>query len=234
MAAATPVRLMSALAVKGVLTDTILPSFSSASGVAVEIEWAPTSLLMEAVGAGRRADVILVMADAMQRLVAEEIVRRESRIDLAEAVVGLAIRKGADRPDISTLPAFEATLTAARSIVYSRSGASGIHFLAVIERLGIADRIAGQLVEIPDGLTAVLVAEGRAELAVQQVSELMQVADIDVVGSFPREVECVARLSAGAFTDAANAPGAAKLLAALVSPEAMAAYRLAGLRPARF
>ena len=117
----------------------------------------------------------------------------------------------------------------ARAVAYSKAGASGIYFADLIVRLGIAEAVNAKAVIIPMGFTAEKVANGEADLAVQQISELMTVPGIDVVGPFPAEIQVASRFDAAIFTDAANSPGAQAFLRLLTSPAAAQAYADGGL-----
>ena len=120
-------------------------------------------------------------------------------------------------------------MLAARAVAYSKAGASGIYFAALIERLGIAEAVNARAVVIPMGFTAEKVASGEADLAIQQVSELMSVPGIDVAGPFPAELQTVSTFDAAIFADAANPEGAAAFIAALSTPAAAKAYADGGL-----
>jgi molybdate transport system substrate-binding protein len=142
----------------------------------------------------------------------------------------MAVPAGAPQPDISTVEALRATLLATPSLVYSRAGASGIFFAELIERLGIAAEVNAKAIVIPQGFTAEVAARGGAALAIQQVSELMAVPGIEMVGKLPEGANTCAIFSAARFAQAR--PGADALLERLVA--AMTPGRLAahGLDPA--
>jgi molybdate transport system substrate-binding protein len=155
----------------------------------------------------------------------------ESCVDLACSWVGIAVKAGAPHPNISTEPALRAALLGARSVAYSRLGASGILFAKLIERLGIASDINARAVIIPQGVTAEKLVTGEADLAVQQISELKQVTGIEVVGPIPYELQTPAVFSAGRMA-ATNRPDEAdRLLRFLASPEVAPALRESGLEP---
>jgi molybdate transport system substrate-binding protein len=144
-------------------------------------------------------------------------------------VLGVGVKQGAPRPDIGTVEAFKRAMTGARAVAYSRAGASGIYFAQLIERLGIAAEVNARAVVIPMGFTAEKVAGGEADLAVQQISELMTVPGIDVVGPFPDAIQVASRFEAAIFAEAANPRGAEAFLRLLVSPAAAEAYAKGGL-----
>jgi molybdate transport system substrate-binding protein len=168
----------------------------------------------------------------MDRLVEQGKVDPTSRIEVAHSRLGLAVHGGAAHPDISTVEAFTKALLAARSVAFSESGASGIYFAKLIEKLGIADAIKAKATKIPAGFTAEKLVTGEADLAVQQVSELMVVAGIEIVGKFPEDVQQVTSLSAAIMCDAENRIAAEYFLSALNNDQAAAAYRDSGMDPA--
>lgn len=223
------VSVMCALAVEVAFKRSILPEFESATGIRTQIVWDPTTVLMRRVREGERADVILAIDSAMDQLAADGVIRSGTRIPVARALLGLAVKQGAPRPDIATLDSFTRTLVEARAVAYSLGGASGIYFQQMIERLGIADAVNAKAVTIPAGFTAAKVASGEAELAVQQISELMSVEGVDILGPFPDEVQVFTDFSAAVFTDAENPADAALFLDAISSEAAVKAYEQGGV-----
>ncbi|MFG1376002.1 molybdate ABC transporter substrate-binding protein [Xanthobacter autotrophicus] len=221
--------IMSALAVEVAFKRWIVPRFEQQTGIRPGIVWEPTTVLMRRVENGERADIILAIDHAMDRLVQDDIVRRETRIPVARAMVGLAVRKGAPRPDISTVDALKSVLRGARSVAFSLGGASGIYFQQLIQDLGIADEVKARAVTIPAGFTAAKVASGEAEYAVQQISELMSIDGVDVIGPFPEEIQAFTDFSAALFADARHPAAAQAFLDLLESDEAIAAYGNGGL-----
>lgn len=228
MASPSSVTVMSGLALEVAVNRWLKPAFEAASPYRLEIDWRPTTALMKSIAEGRRADVIIAIDGAMDRLCADGIVRPETRVCLADSILGVGVREGAPKPDVSTVEAFKRALVGAR-VAYSKAGASGIYFTGLVERLGIAAEVNARAVTIPMGFTGEKVASGEADIAIQQVSELMSVPGVAVAGPFPPEVQTVSTFEAAIFADAANAEGAAAWMALLASPEAAKAYRDGGL-----
>jgi molybdate transport system substrate-binding protein len=225
-------KVFSTLAVQGAL-PALAARYEELTGVAAQILFAPTNGLMARIEAGETADVAILTREGVDRLVGSGLLADDSVVDLARSCVGIAVKAGAARPDIGSVAALKATLLQAKSIAYSRIGASGICFAALIERLGIADAVNDKATIIPAGFTAELAARGEVELAVQQVSELMVVPGVDVVGPLPMELQVPAVFSAGAFARSEQGEAATRLLRFLSSVEAAPTLAAAGLEPMR-
>jgi molybdate transport system substrate-binding protein len=228
-AAQAPLRVMCALVVRGAFDAHVVPALEAAGGRPA-IDWAPTAVIMERIAAGARADAVLVLADAMDRLVAEGHVAAQERVAVARSRYGIAVRAGAPHPEIGDVAALKSALTGARSVAYSRAGASGIWFAGLLPRLGIAEAVNARATIIPQGFTAETLVSGEADLAVQQISELLVVPGIEVVGPFPDPVQEETVFWAAPMRGRGAA--AARFLAALTTPEAARAYRDSGLEPA--
>src|ERR1700752_500252 len=223
-------RVLSTLAVKGAFAE-LAKRFQVATGTRVEADFAPTLGLLDRLRAGEAADVVILTREGRDEMVAERRVAAASCVDLARSYVGIAVKAGRAHPDISTEAALRTALTQARAVAYSRIGASGILFAQLIVRLGIAHIVNAHAVIIPSGLTAERIVVDEADLAVQQISELKQVAGIEVVGPIPHELQVPAVFSAGRMAITEKAAQSEQLLAFLRSPEAAAVLRETGLEP---
>jgi molybdate transport system substrate-binding protein len=228
MSATSAARVMCALVVRGAFDAHVVPAFEAAGG-RVAIDWAPTAVIMQRIASGETADAVLVLSDAMDRLIADGAVAAGSRVAVARSRYGVAVRAGAPHPDIGTVEALKRALVAARSVAYSRTGASGIYFAGLLPRLGIAEAVNARATIIPQGFTAETLVSGEADIAVQQVSELMVVPGIEVVGPFPEGVQEETVFCAGLMR---GGPEAERFLASLTTPAAAEAYRASGLEPA--
>jgi len=224
-------RLKCALVVRGAFDAHVVPAFEAAGGRAA-IDWAPTAVIMKALEAGETADAVFVLSDAMDRLIAAGQVEPDTRVDAVRSRYGIAVKAGAAHPDIGGVDALKRTLLEARSVAYSRTGASGIYFAGLLPRLGLAEAVNARATIIPQGFTAEKLVSGEADIAVQQISELMVVPGIEVVGPFPEPVQEVTTFSAALLRGATDRAGALRFLAGLTTPEAADAYRASGLEPA--
>lgn len=224
------IRVLSTLALMGAVRGLAGPD-QTAGGVRIDAYFAPTLGLLDRLRGGEGADVVILTKRALDDLAGQGTVVAESCVDLARSFVGIAVKAGTPHPDITTEPALRATLLGARSIAYSRIGASGIFFAQLIERMGIASKINARARIIPSGFTAELLPTGEADLAVQQLSELKQVRGVEVVGPIPRELQTPAVFSAGRLASSPRAAQADALLKYLASPEAAPVLRESGLEP---
>src|SRR5919202_1105171 len=154
-AEAPKVRVLSTLGLMGVLRE-LAPLFEREAGIGVAAAFAPTTALAERIGAGEAADVAILTAAAVDGLTRDGTLAPAGRVGLARSVVGVAVRAGAPKPDIGSAAAFTRALLDARSLAYSRAGASGIFFAGLIRRLGIADEVNTKAKVIPSGLTGEL------------------------------------------------------------------------------
>lgn len=218
-------RLMSTLALAGLLREAT-PALEAALGARLEVELAPTKALEARIRAGERADAAVLTAEAVAALSAEGVLDGMSARPLAHSRVGLAVRAGAPHPDISTVAALRQLLLDVPTLCYSRAGASGIFFAGLIERLGVAAEVNAKAIVIPQGFTAEKLVSGEAAIAFQQISELMEVPGIEIVGALPEGAQTVAVFSGAVFTGAADGLALLEVLARACTAEALRAKGL--------
>lgn len=181
---------------------------------------------------GEAIDVVIMAAPALDDLIKQSKVRPGSRVDLVRSLIGMAVKTGTPKPDISTVEALRRTLLAAKSIAYSDS-ASGVYLSAgLFPKLGIGDQIRGKSRKIEADPVGEAVARGEVELGFQQISELRPVTGIDIVGPLPPGAQKVTVFSAGIPAKSKEPEAARALIQWLASPAAYAAIKQSGLEPA--
>lgn len=204
------------------------PRFEKASGHTLRIEVAPSGQLVKRLLGGEAADLLIANADNIDALIKEGKIGGQ-RVDIARAQVGLSIRAGAPKPDISTFEAVRRTLLDAKAVAYSPGGLSGNAFESVLRKLGIEQEVKAKAkLGSPAG---VIVARGEADIAVQQISELIAVSGTELVGPLPAGLDQVTQFSMGVLVAAKEPAVARALIEFLRTPEAQAAIRAKGLTP---
>lgn len=224
------IRMLSTLGLMGAMRS-LSSAYETATGVHIDADFAPTLALLKRLREGEAADLVILTREGLDEMIGEGRVVAASATDLARSFVGIAVRAGRAHPDIATESALRNTLLAARSVAYSRLGASGVYFVRLIARMGIAAEINAKATIVEQGFTAARLVSGEADLAVQQISELKQVEGIEVVGPIPHDLQTPAVFSAGRMTSAEHADAADRLLRYLASPEVVPVLRQSGLEP---
>src|SRR3984893_16292803 len=180
---------------------------------------------------GESADVVILATSALEELVEKHKVIPGTRVDLARSLIAMAVRAGAQKPDISTLEGLKRTLLTAKSIAYSGS-TSGVYLSTeLFPRLGIADEIRSKCRRIDTGVVGTDIARGDAEIGFQQLSELLPIAGIDIVGTIPPEAQKITTFSGGVAANSKQPEIAKQFLQFLASPEAAAAIKKNGMQP---
>ena len=209
----------------------LAPQFERANDCKIAISYDPAKVMLARIERGETADLAITGSAAIDELVKQGKVLAGSRRVLARCRVGVAVLAGIPRPDISSVAALKRTLLGAKSVAYTQEGASGMHFAGVIERLGIAEQVKAKAVRQPGGLIGELVAAGKAEIAIQQIPELMAVAGIELVGPLPAEIQLVTVSTAGIFAGTQQAEEAHTLIEFLTTPAAAKVMKAKGLEP---
>jgi molybdate transport system substrate-binding protein len=238
-AAAADVQVMISSGFYGVYSE-LGPAFERASGHHLVTTRGPSmgdspEAIPARLARGEVADVVILDGGAADELGKRGLARADSKTELARSLIGMVVREGAAKPDISSVEAFRDTLLAAKSIAYSDSGSGTYLSTKLFARLGVADQIAGKSRKVrgpPSGEpVAAVVARGEAEIGFQQVSELIHVPGISFVGTIPAELQPMFTF-AGALAGTVRQPeAAAALLRFLASPEAAPVIVKAGLAP---
>jgi len=181
---------------------------------------------------GDPVDVVILPDASLNELIKDGRVMPQSRVPLARSGIGMAVRAGAPKPDISTVEAFTRAVLQARSIAYSAQ-VSGLYLAnELFPRLGIADQVRSKSQVIERERVGAVVARGEAEVGFQQVSELLPIKGIEFVGSLPAEIQRITLFSAGVATGAGSPEAARALIAFFVSPEGVRAMTKFRMEPA--
>jgi molybdate transport system substrate-binding protein len=225
---AVTIDLLTSNGVHAVL-DELLPRFRTATGHDVVVRYGTGQEISERIAGGETADVVIANRAMLEKLAREGKIEGPSIRDLARSRVGVAVRSGLPKPDVSTVDALKRALLAADSIAFTRKGASGIHFLKAVETLGIAEAVKAKAVMQDGGLVGELVVQGKATLAVQQISELLAVPGIDYVGPLPQEVQLTTQSATGVFAGSPRRAAAQALVEHLTSAESKPVFRAKGL-----
>ena len=221
-------RVLCTLGLRGVMSAA--EPMLTRRGIDFAATYGATTLMLRKLAEGEAADLAILVDSAIEDLTQRGTITEDSRRDLALSGIGIAVQAGKDKPDISSVEAFKQAIVAAKSIAYSKSGASGLHFADLIDRLGIAAEVQRKA-KVLDGVVGELAAKGEVEIAVQQISELKLVAGLDIVGSLPDELQKLTVFSAGVFAASRRPAAAGLLIAALQTPELKAVMRDNGLEP---
>jgi molybdate transport system substrate-binding protein len=226
------VKVMSSGGLKAVITG-IADAFARASGRKLTPVFGPPATIKGRIEDGEVVDVAVLAAPLIDTLVSQG--KLAGATELARSGLGIAVRAGAPKPDISTVAAFTRTLLAAKSIVAgdpAAGGASAIHFQSVIERLKIAEELRPKLKLNSGSYNAEFVARGEAELAIQQISEILPVKGAELVGPLPPGVQVTTVFKAAIGANAGEPAAARELIAFLKSREGAHVIAATGMEPA--
>ena len=225
-------RVISSMATKSLLADLVALHAQASPGTKVSVESVGGVDAAKRVQAGEAFDVVALASNAIDQLSADGHVLAGSRVDLVHSGVAVAVRAGAAQPDISDEAALKAAVLAARTLGYS-TGPSGVQLAKLFERWGIAEQIADRIVTAPPGVpVGALVAQGAVELGFQQLSELMSLEGITLLGPLPPEVQITTTFSAGVTTRSTQPEVGHELIAFLASPVTAETKRRNGMEAA--
>jgi molybdate transport system substrate-binding protein len=224
------IKVLSSIATREAYLE-LVPKFERETGHKVTTTWAGTVDIVKRMASGEQHVVVMISSKEMEELIRQGKIGASSKVDMARCGIGVAVRAGARKPDISSGDALKRTLLAAKTVGYT-SGPSGVYMAALIERMGIAAEVKPKHRGVPSGGTiGTIVASGEAEIGFQQVSELVHIKGIDYVGPLPADVQKITVFSAGIQAGAQHADAAKELLAFLTAPAAGSVYKKHGLEP---
>jgi molybdate transport system substrate-binding protein len=213
--------------------EPLFTQFDKTSGHKLVVTWGTAPMLVKRLESGDSADVVVLSRASIDALQKQGKIATDSEVTLASSGVGIAVKAGAPKPDISTPEALKRTLLNAKSIAYSEpsaGGASGVYFAKLLERMGIAERMKPKTkYPPPGGFSANLLMTGEAELAVQQKPELLHVAGAEVIGLLPGDLNVVTEFAVAVMVGCKNGDAGKALMKMLQSPEAIAIFRSKGL-----
>lgn len=229
-ATAADVKVMAGAGMSGALGE-LFPQFERATGHRIVIQYGAGGTFKKQIEAGEAFDLAIIDSDEVDDLVRQGKIAGDTRVDVVRVGIGVAVREGAPKPDISSVDTFRNTLLNAKSVTYAPQGSTGRHLPKVFDRLGIAEQMKAKtkpnaLVRVPE-----VVAAGEVELAVAGVPTLLAAKGVQVVGLLPAELQSWFVNTAG-VSAAAMEPDAAKaLIKHLATPEAAAVIKAKGMEP---
>jgi molybdate transport system substrate-binding protein len=229
-ARAADITILASNGVKAPVVE-LAPQFEKETGHKLNFTWGASNLLVKQAETGEPFDVIIVTPALIKSLIQEGKVVDGSAVDLARVGLGVAVKQGAPKPDISTVEAFKNTMLNAKAIAFTTAGQSGLHFMGVAEKLGIAEQVKAKSKTVPGGAAAEFVAKGEADIAVQLIPELASVPGVEVAGPFPAALQNYIVLTGGVGTNAKDKGGAQALIKYLTTPAAISVIKAKGMEP---
>ncbi len=209
--------------------EVLIPAYEKATGNRVSVSADSAKAMVAKIRGGESGDAIVLGSGAVKELAEAGIVIPASRRAFARAIVGVGVRHGTPLPDISSVEAFRASLLAAKSIAHTVHGASGMYIPTLLEKLGISEQMKAKTVTRPGGYIGKVVVAGEAEVALQQIPELMAVPGLDVVGPVPDAVQKTFETSAGLFAASKNPVSAQAMLDFFAAPAHATLFSSKGL-----
>jgi molybdate transport system substrate-binding protein len=221
-------KVLSGGAMQGLMAE-VVPLFERGGGCKVEVEIGLTSSLRKAIASGAAFDIALLPRPDVDALVRDGRIAPGAVADIARSAIGVAVRAGATKPDISSAQALRHAILQARSVTYS-DGPSGHYVAGLMERLGLTEAIKSKT-RLTTGPVAELLARGEAELGLQQIVAILPVKGAELVGPLPAELQNIIVYAAGISTASRQEAAARDLIAFLTAPEATRIIRAKGLEP---
>jgi molybdate transport system substrate-binding protein len=234
VSAQTPaVRLLASNGVQGALNE-IIPQCEHAIGHPLGVEFGTTASIKPRIEGGKAFDFTILTADAIDALIKEGKLAADSRASVARVGIGIGIQAGAGKPDVSTPEALKKALLNAKSITYASAGASRPPTDKMLESMGIADALKSKTLLLSGAEeTAAAVRDGKAEILITLISEIMSAKGLALAGPLPKEFQAYIGFAAGVSPNAKNADAAKAAVKYLTGPKAAAAYKAKGMEPGK-
>jgi len=217
------------------VTSTILgeigPEFEHMTGHRIAVTIDVAAAMARRFEAGEPCDLLVVIENQLDTLIKRGKILGESRTVLARSGIGVEVRKGARKPDISTADAFKRAVLEAKSVAYLKEGASGVYLAGLFERMGIAQTIAPKLTRPDTDIVSKLVAEGKVELGIVVITQILTTPGVDLVGPLPPEIQSYLVFAAGVSSGSGVKEPALELLKFMAGERAKAALRSQGMEP---
>jgi molybdate transport system substrate-binding protein len=226
VAQADEIRVRASVAIKAAV-EALAPTFEKTSKHTVKTVFDLSAAVKGQIEKGEPFDVVIIAPAQVEDLIAKGKVAAGSKTDVARVGLGMMIKAGARKPDMSSVDAFKKSLLVAKSITFAATGASGVAFLATVKQLGIADQIKSKPVANPDEITANILS-GAADLAVLPVSEILSVKGAELGGVFPKEVQTIVVMSAG-VSASTKGSAAKEFVSFLMSPANSPVFKEKGM-----
>jgi molybdate transport system substrate-binding protein len=226
---AADLKVISTIGVKSFVEE-LAPQFERTTGHKLTIKFGTANVLKREIEAGEAFDVAIMTAMVADDLIRQGRLVASTRTDVARGGIGVAVRAGLTKPDISTVAALKRALLDAKSITYAKEGASGIYFAGVIEKWGLTDALKAKTV-LGAGNVGEIAARGEADMAVQLITELISVKGLELVGPLPAEVQNWVVLTAGVSSNLKEPGPAVDFIKFLTAPAAVPILKSKGLEP---
>jgi len=231
-ASAAEIKVISSNALKTTL-EQLAPTFEKTTEHKLAFTWGAAVPLKAEIEKGATFDLAVLTTAAVDDLIRQGKLVGATRAALADSGAGVAVRKGAPKPDISTVDAFKHALLNAKSVAYVEQGGTGIYLKALLQRLGIADALKDKIKLLPpENPAAHAIANGEAEIGMTQISEILPYTGAELVGPFPKEIQLTTSFAAAVGANAQQSEAAKALIKFLTAPSAAPVFRAKGLDPA--
>lgn len=230
MATAAEVKVMAGGGMRGALGE-LLPQFERATGHKILIQYGGGATFKKQIEAGEAFDLVIIDAAEVDDLIKQGKIAGDTRMDIVRVGIGVAVREGASKPDISSIDAFKNTLLTVKSFTYAPEGSTGRHLPKVFERLGITEQVKDKTKPNALNRVAQVVADGEVELAIAGLATLISAKGVQIAGLLPAELQSWFVNTAGVSATAGQPDAAKALIKYLTTPEAAAVLKAKGMEP---